>query len=102
MYSDLHVHLIHHKVTAINDSPVTDLCFVRVSSGCGPAAGDQRQGGQPEQSPGAGEGGCRTGQQGGPTAGGYTYIWVIPELEDIWASKLKKKINLHSSNFPLY
>lgn len=42
---------------------------VRVPSGCGPAAGDEREGGQPEQSPEAGEGGCRTGQQSGGAAG---------------------------------
>ncbi len=44
-------------------------CFLRVPSGCGPAAGDQRQGGQPEQSPEAGEGGCGTRRQSGAAAG---------------------------------
>lgn len=44
-------------------------CRLRVPSGCGPAAGEQRESGQPEQSPEAGEGGCRTGQQAGAAAG---------------------------------
>lgn len=44
-------------------------CCRRVPSGCGPAAGGQRQSGQPEQSPEAGEGGSGPGQQGGPAAG---------------------------------
>lgn len=43
--------------------------FLRVPPGCGPAAGDEREGGQPEQSPEAGEGGCRTRQQSGAAAG---------------------------------
>lgn len=41
----------------------------RVPSGRGPAAGDQRQGGQPQQSPAAGEAGGGAGQQGGTAAG---------------------------------
>lgn len=53
-------------------------CSVRVPSGCDPAAGDERQGGQPEQSPEAGEGSCGTRQQSGAAAGedvrlGVTY-----------------------------
>lgn len=43
--------------------------FRRVSSGRGPAAGDERQGRQPEQSPEAGAAGCGAGQQGGAAAG---------------------------------
>lgn len=45
------------------------LCFLRVPSGGDPAAGEQRQSRQPEQSPEAGEGGCRTGQQSGAATG---------------------------------
>ena len=48
---------------------VTVCGLGRVPSGGGPAAGDQRQEGQPEQSARAGEGGGRTGQQGGAAAG---------------------------------
>lgn len=44
-------------------------CSARVPSGCDPAAGDERQGGQPEQSPEAGEGSCGTRQQSGAAAG---------------------------------
>lgn len=36
------------------------LVSARVSPGCGPAAGDECQGGQPDQSPEAGEGSCGT------------------------------------------
>ncbi|XP_017278897.1 omega-amidase NIT2 [Kryptolebias marmoratus] len=42
---------------------------VKVPSGRGPAAGGRRQGGQPEQSPGAGEGGGGAGQQSGAAPG---------------------------------
>lgn len=48
---------------------MTACGFRRVSSGCGPAAGDERQSGQPEQSPPAGEGGGGTGEQSGAAAG---------------------------------
>lgn len=41
----------------------------RVPPGCGTAAGQQRQSGQPEQSPEAGEGGGGTGQRRGAAAG---------------------------------
>lgn len=48
---------------------LTGFCCPRVPPGCGPAAGEQRQSGQPEQSAEAGEGGSGTGQQSGAAAG---------------------------------
>lgn len=45
------------------------LVSARVSPGCGPAAGDECQGGQPEQSPEAGEGSCGTRRPSGAAAG---------------------------------
>lgn len=44
-------------------------CFPRVPPGCGPAAGIERQSGQPEPGPEAGEGGRGAGQQSGAAAG---------------------------------
>lgn len=41
----------------------------RVPSGCGPAAGDEREGGQPEQSSETGEGGRGRGRPSGAVAG---------------------------------
>lgn len=69
-----HVLLIHRlqlvkASSGCTSNTVTVSCLLRVSSGCGPAAGDQRQGGEPEQSPEAGEGGCGTRRPSGAAAG---------------------------------
>lgn len=57
------------KPAALRHSLKFRVCFLRVPSGGGSAAGEQRQSRQPEQSPEAGEGGCRTGQQSGAATG---------------------------------
>lgn len=57
------------KPAALRRSLKLRVCFLRVPSGGGSAAGEQRQSRQPEQSPEAGEGGCRTGQQSGAATG---------------------------------
>lgn len=57
------------KPAALRHSLKFRVCFLRVPSGGGPAAGEQRQSRQPEQGPEAGEGGCRTGQQSGAATG---------------------------------
>lgn len=57
------------KPAALRHSLKFRVCFLRVPSGGGSAAGEQRQSRQPEQSPEAGERGCRTGQQSGAATG---------------------------------
>lgn len=80
-----------HRRKARNGMRRSVSCSVRVPSGCDPAAGDERQGGQPEQSPEAGEGSCRTRQQSGAAAGED----VIHRLKkpsanrEVWVTKQK-------------
>lgn len=69
----------------------------RVPSRCGAAAGDERQGGQPEPGPGSGPGRCGPGQQDGAAPGEGSPLTAPDYNPAIFVKQTKKKRSVFRS-----